>query len=157
LVGRTVTINRPRQELYAYWRDISKLADFMENVREVTIIDDRRSRWTVKGPGETDVEFETAMTEDRRGELIAWESVENSPIRTSGRIEFRDAPAGRGTHVTATIAYDPPAGRAGQLAAKLFQREPQVQVRRELRRFKQLMETGEIATTEPGPAAPRTA
>ena len=94
--------------------------------------------------GET-VEWEARVTEDRDGELIAWTSEEGSQIPNSGRVEFRDAGA-RGTVVTATILYDPPAGVIGKLVAKLFQREPAIQARRDLRRFKQLMETGEVAT-----------
>lgn len=155
VVGRTVTIARPRSELYAFWRDFANLPRFMENVRDVAVSDTRRSRWTVAAPGERELSFETTITEDRPGELIAWRSDEDAPVRNSGRVVFRDAPDGRGTEVEATIAYDPPAGAVGRLAAKLFQREPNIQARRELKRFKQLMETGEIATAQPGAAAPR--
>ena len=92
---------------------------------------------------------------DVPGEVIAWQSTEDAPVPNSGRVTFRDAPGGRGTQVELRIAYDPPGGAVGQMAAKLFQREPNIQARRELKRFKQLMEAGEIATAEPGPAAPR--
>lgn len=146
LVGKTVTINRPRQELYAYWRDVSNLPTFMENVVSVEPIDDRRSRWVVKAPAGRTVEWISAITEDVPGEVIAWASEEGADVPNSGRIDFRDAPGGRGTWVTATILYDPPGGAVGKLIAKMFQREPAIQARRELRRFKQLMETGEIAT-----------
>lgn len=147
VVGRSVTINRPRKELYAFWRRFSNLAKFMENVRSVTEIDDKRSRWVIASPA-GEVEFETTITEERAGELIAWQSDEDATIRNSGRVEFRDAPGKRGTQVEATIAYDAPGGVAGRLIAKLFQREPHIQARRELKRFKQLMETGEIATSD---------
>lgn len=155
VVGRTVTIDRDRNELYAYWRDFSHLPNFMENVRSVTVRDDRHSEWIIAAPASTEVRLVTEITENRPGEIIAWRSTEDSDIAHHGRVLFRDAPAGRGTEVEATIAYDPPAGRAGQTVAKLFQREPKIQARRELKRFKQLMETGEIATAEAGPAAPR--
>ncbi len=146
LVGKTVTINRPRQELYAYWRDVSNLPAFMENVVSVEPLDDRRSRWVVKAPAGRTVEWISAITEDVPGEVIAWASEEGADVPNSGRIDFRDAPGGRGAWVTATILYDPPGGVVGKLIAKMFQREPAIQARRELRRFKQLMETGEIAT-----------
>lgn len=155
LVGRTVTVDRPRSELYAAWRDFARLPDFMENLRSVEILSDTRSRWTVKAPGEANLTFETEITEDVPGEVIAWQSTEDAPVPNSGRVTFRDAPGGRGTQVELRIAYDPPGGAVGQMAAKLFQREPNIQARRELKRFKQLMEAGEIATAEPGPAAPR--
>lgn len=145
LVGRSVTINRPRAELYAYWRDFSQLPRFMENVVSVAILDERRSHWVVKAPAGKTVEWDAVITEEREDELIAWASKEGADVPNSGRIDFRDAGA-RGTVVTATILYDPPAGVVGKLIAKLFQREPTIQARRDLRRFKQLMETGEIAT-----------
>jgi len=148
VIGRSVTINRPREELYAFWRDFTHLPEFMENVRSVEVLDDRRSRWRIAGPGEADVEFETMITDERPNELIAWSSAPGASVRNSGRIVFRDAPANRGTIVEATIAYDPPGGAIGRLAAKMMQREPAIQARRELKRFKQLMETGEIAVAE---------
>jgi uncharacterized membrane protein len=155
LIERTVTINRPRQELYAFWRDFRNLPLFMENIESVTEIDGGRSHWRVKAPAGTTVEWDSVIVEEVPGELIAWRSAEKASIANSGRIEFRDSPNGRGTLVSATIAYDPPAGKLGKLFATLFQREPKVQARQDLRRFKQLMETGEISTSQPPLAAPR--
>jgi uncharacterized membrane protein len=146
IVGRAVTINKPAAELYAYFRDFSKLPSFMENVVQVDVIDDTRSHWVVKAPAGRSVEWDARITEEREGELIAWASEEGADVPNAGRVEFRSAGA-RGTVVTATIAYDPPGGAIGKLIAKIFQREPAIQARRDLRRFKQLMETGEIATS----------
>jgi len=145
VVGRAVTINKPVAELYAYFRDFAKLVTFMENVERVDVLDGQRSHWVIKAPAGKTVEWDARITEERDGELIAWTSEESADVTNSGRIEFRDA-GPRGTVVTATIAYDPPAGTIGKIIAKLFQREPAIQARRDLRRFKQLMETGEIAT-----------
>jgi uncharacterized membrane protein len=146
VVGRAVTINRPAAELYAYWRDFAKLGSFMDNVERVDVLDGTRSHWVVKAPGGRTVEWDARITEDRDGELIAWTSEDGADVANSGRVEFRDAGA-RGTVVVATIAYDPPGGAIGKLVAKMFQREPAIQARRDLRRLKQLMETGEIATS----------
>ncbi|MEH3106302.1 MAG: SRPBCC family protein [Sphingomonas fennica] len=143
--ARAVTINRPRDELYAYWRDFARLPDFMDNVVRIDVTAADRTHWVVKAPGGGTVEWDAIVTEDVPGETIAWESAEGADVPNSGRIEFRDAGA-RGTVVTATILYDPPMGTIGKIVAKLFQREPAIQARRDLRRFKQLMETGEIAT-----------
>ena len=151
LIGRTVTINRPARELYDFWRDFTQLPQFMDNIESIERLDDKRSRWTVKAPAGTKVEFVSRVTEDQPGRLIAWESEEGSDISNTGRIEFIDAAPGRGTMVRATISYDPPGGAAGRWIAKLFQREPNVQARRDLRRFKQLMETGEV-TSSAGPS-----
>jgi uncharacterized membrane protein len=147
VIGRTVTINRPRDEIYAFWRNFSNLAQIMENVERIEIIDDRRSRWVVKAPAGKTVEWDSVVTDDEPGRLIAWQSVEGADVSSSGRIEFLDAAPGRGTMVRATFAYDPPAGGLGEWIAKLFQREPNVQARRDLRRLKQYLETGEVTSS----------
>jgi uncharacterized membrane protein len=140
-----VTIAKPAQQLYDVWRNFSNLAGIMENIERIDVHDDTRSTWVVKAPGGRTVEWESVVTEDEPGALIAWQSVEGAEVRNSGRVEFHDVP-GRGTVVRAVIAYDPPGGLIGELLAKLFQREPALQARRDLRRFKQFMETGEIST-----------
>jgi len=149
VVGRTVTIRKPRAELFAFWRDFSNLAQFMENLEHVDVTDARagRATWRIKAPaGQTlDVETEIVREEDRK--LIAWRSVDGSQINTEGRVTFEDAPGERGTRVTLIIAYDAPGGALGKAIAKAFQREPGVQARHDLKRFKMLMETGEIATS----------
>lgn len=145
LFAEAVTINRPAQELYSFWRNPRNLAHVMENIRSIVPIDATRSRWTAKGPADREVSWESVITKDVPGEEIYWQSAEGADVPNSGRIEFRDAGA-RGTIVRATISYDRPGGVIGQMIAKLFQREPRIQTRRDLHRFKQLMETGEIAT-----------
>jgi uncharacterized membrane protein len=141
-----VTINKPAQALYDFWRDFSNLPRVMENIENISVVDGNRSVWTVKAPADRSVEWESVVTDDEPGKLIAWQSVEGSEIRNSGRVEFHDAGA-RGTVVRAVIAYDPPGGVLAKILAKLFQREPALQARRDLRRFKQFMETGEISTS----------
>ena len=147
VVGRTVTINLPAQEIYAFWRHFPNLVGIMENIERIDLIDDRRSHWVVKAPAGRTVEWDSVVIDDEPGRLISWQSVEGSEIRTSGRVEFIDAPPGRGTYVRATIAYDPPGGVIGEWIAKLLQREPNVQARRDLRRLKQFLETGEISNS----------
>lgn len=155
LVARSVTINRSRNELYDVWRDFRNLPLFMENIESVTMLDPTRSHWKVKGPADSTVEWDSIITEDVPGEVIAWTSVEGASVPNTGRIEFKDSSNGRGTIVTATIAYDPPATKLGALIAKMLGREPKIQARRDLRRFKQFMETGEVPTSQPPDAAPR--
>ena len=144
-VARSVTINRPLGEVYAYFRDFANLPTFMENVVSIDVRDATRSHWVVKAPAGRTVEWDARVTDEAEDRFIAWSSEPGADVANSGRIDFRDAGA-RGTVVTATIAYDPPAGLVGKIIAKMFQREPAIQARRDLRRFKQLMETGEIAT-----------
>jgi uncharacterized membrane protein len=155
LVGRSVTIGRPRQELYDFWRDFQNLPRFMHNIKSVTVKDSVRTHWVVDAPAGKTVEWDSSLTADEPGRLIAWRSDEGASVRNSGQVEFRDSPDGRGTVVTVTLTYDPPGGSIGQMIAKLFQKEPKVQARQDLRRFKQLMETGEISTAAPPHAAPR--
>jgi uncharacterized membrane protein len=155
LVGRSVTIDHPRQELYAFWRDFTRLPLFMHNIKSVAVIDAARSHWVVAAAAGKTVEWDSTITVDEPGRLIAWRSAEGASVRNSGQVEFRDSPDGRGTVVTVTLTYDPPGGSIGKLIATLFQKEPKVQARQDLRRFKQLMETGEIPTAAPPHAAPR--
>lgn len=151
LVGRSVTINRPRADVYAFWRDFSNLPLVMENIERVDMIDDRRSHWVVKGPGGATVEWDSEVTQDDTGERIAWRSLDGADVTHSGEVEFLDAAPDRGTIVRAKIMYQPPGGKVAQWLAKLLQREPAVQVRRDLRRLKQLLETGEV-TNSAGPS-----
>ena len=152
LIGHSVTVNRSRQEIYDRWRDFTRFPDFMDNVRSVERVDEKVSRWTIEAPGGTTVELLTEMTHDVPSERIAWRSVEGSQITTAGEVIFHDAPPGRGTVVRLVLTYAPPAGHLGKLVAKIFQREPAIQARRDLRRFKQLLETGEI-TVNASPSA----
>jgi uncharacterized membrane protein len=146
LLGNTVTVGRTPQELYDEWRDFSRFPRFMENVESVEKLDDKRSRWTIKAPLGSAVELVTKITDDQPGKSIAWASEPDSEIETEGGVEFLEAPLGRGTYVRLTMRYSPPGGMVGKGLAKLFQREPKIQSRRDLRRFKSLMETGEVAT-----------
>jgi uncharacterized membrane protein len=162
VVGNTVTIGRSRQDLYDELRDFTHFPRFMENVKSVQKIDAKRSRWAIQAPGGRSVELVTKIFQEEPGESIAWESEPDSEIQTQGRVEFLDAGPGRGTMVRLTMRYDPPAGIVGKGIAKLLQREPKIQSRRDLRRCKSLMETGEIASnaspsgrTSEAPAEPR--
>lgn len=151
---RAVMINKPRHDLYSFWRNFQNLPRFMENVKSVTQ-SGNRSEWIISGPGDHDIALVSEIVEDTPGERIAWRSVEGSDIHNEGWVEFRDNPFGRGTEVRLFISYDPPGGVIGKVIAKVMQREPRVQARRELRRFKQLMETGEVSTSKAPDAAPR--
>lgn len=146
IVGRSVLINKPRAELFDFWRSFTKLAGFMQAIESIEQTAEGRWAWTVRAPAGQTVTLETEVSEMVENEVIGWRSVEGSQIETKGRVTFRDAPAERGTIVTADIAYTPPGGDIGRMIAKLFAAEPNIQARHELKRFKMLMEAGEIAT-----------
>ncbi len=144
-VGRSVLVSRPISEVYQFWRDPTRFPLFMKAVDAVEKTVEGYV-WTVRAPAGQSVTLITKVTEDSPDSVIAWESVPASQIKTRGRVTFTPAPAGRGTVLTADIAYDPPAGDLGRLVAKLFGAEPNIQARHELKRFKMLLEAGEIAT-----------
>lgn len=145
VIARSVTINRPAPELFAFWRDFQNLASFMENVERIDVLDDKQSHWVVKAPGGARVEWKAVVTQETPDRCICWTSAPGADVPNAGRVDFHDA-GPRGTVVSVTLTYDPPGGSIGRAIAKFFQREPAVQARRDLRRLKQLMETGEIAT-----------
>jgi uncharacterized membrane protein len=141
-----VTINRPAEDLYAFWRDFTNLPRFMENIESVTCDDSRRSHWVVKSPTGT-AEWDSQITEDEPGRRISWASLPDASVDNAGTIEFKPAPEGRGTEVRALISFAPPMGGAGRMVAGWMQKDPHIQAKRDLRRLKQIMETGEVATS----------
>lgn len=140
IVEESVIINRPPQQIYDFWRDFTNLPRFMDNIESVTRLNEVRSHWVIKAPAGTSVEFNSLVTEDIPGRLIAWKSEEGASVPNRGRVEFIETSSGGGTNVRATISYDPPAGALGRIVAKLFQREPGVQARQDLDRLKALLE-----------------
>ena len=154
-VQQAVSINRSPQECYAFWRDLERLPTFMQHLDAVKVIDERRSHWRARAPAGRTVEWDADITEDVPGEVLGWRSVEGAGIEHAGTIHFLAAPKGQGTVMQVQLTYQPPAGRAGAMVAKLFGEEPSIQVQQDLRRFKQLIETGEIATTHGQPSGKR--
>lgn len=152
---KAVTIGKPREEVYAFFRRFSNLPRFMTNVERIDEIDATRSHWVVKGPAGHDVEWDAVVTQDEPGRLIGWASQAGADVENHGRVEFRDAPADRGTEIHAAITYAPPAGALGKLVAGLFGKDPGEQAHADLRQLKMLLETGEVATTLAPDAAPR--
>jgi uncharacterized membrane protein len=140
-VEETVTVNRPAGELYSFWRDFTNLPQFMDNIKSVQTLSDKRSHWVIKAPAGTSIEFDSYVVEDVPNRLIAWQSEEGASVPNRGRVEFTETSAGA-TLVRATVSYDPPGGTAGRMIAKLFQREPGEQARQDLARFKDVMENG---------------
>jgi uncharacterized membrane protein len=151
-VKKSIIINRSTQELYQFWHDFQNLPRFMNDLESVQITGEKRSHWIAKGPAGKRIEWDAEITEDRPNELIAWRSLEGSQVENSGSIRFEPARGKPGTVVRVEIEYRPPAGLLGATVAKLLGAEPKQQVHENLHRFKQLMETGEIITTEGQPA-----
>lgn len=150
-VEKTVTINRSAEELYNYWHDFERLPTFMKHLQAVTVQDARRSHWVATAPLGQKIEWDADIINDLPNHLIAWASLEGADVDNSGFVRFQPAPGDRGTEVKVVLEYNVPGGALAAAAAKLFGEEPEQQIGDELNRFKQLMEAGEIATTEGQP------
>jgi uncharacterized membrane protein len=147
----SITVNRPLPEVFAFWHDFENLPRFMAHLTEVTSLGGGRSRWRAKAPAGVEVMWEAEVTTDVADEVIAWRSVEGADVPNTGAVRFNLAPGGRATEVHVRLHYRPPAGRLGVAVAKLFGEDPNQQVRDDLRRFKQVIETGEVVRSEGSP------
>jgi uncharacterized membrane protein len=155
-VEKSITINRPADELYMFWRDFTNLPRFMKHLDAVTT-DDDCSHWVANGPAGTKVEWDAEITTDQPGQMICWRSLPEAQVDSTGCVRVETAPAERGTIVRVVFDYAPPAGAIGAAVAWLFGEEPNQQVAGDLRRFKNIMEAGEVPTTEGQPSGTRSA
>jgi uncharacterized membrane protein len=151
LVEEAVTINRPPTELYEYWRTLERLPSFMENLVSVKRLDARRSHWTARGPAGRLVEWDAEIINDIPSELIAWRTLDGADVVSAGSVHFHRAGGGRGTEVRVRMQYDPPGGKVGAAVARLFGEDPSQTIREDLRRFKRLIEAGEVPTIKGQP------
>jgi uncharacterized membrane protein len=151
-VRTSLTVGRPAAELYAFWRDANNLPRFMSRIQSVRVESPTRAQWTMSAPMGRSWEWAAEVVEDREGERIAWRSAEGAPLPNRGSVTFRPDVRGEETVVTYQIEFDPPGGSVGAAIANVFHEVPEVMAREDLRRFKQLMEAGEIATTEGQPS-----
>ena len=147
-VKKSVTINRPADELYSFWHDFRNLPAFMRHLESVQPVGNNRSHWKAKAPAGKTVEWDAEITEDRPNELIAWRSLEGADVPNSGLVRFTPATGGRGTQVSVEMTYDPPGGKVGVAIAKVFGEDPELQVQDDLRAFKQVVEIGEVVLSE---------
>jgi uncharacterized membrane protein len=146
---KSVTIqNKSPEELYNFWHNFENLPTFMKHLKSVTVVDQTRSHWVANAPLDNTVEWDAQIVNDQPNQLIAWASVEGADVENSGFVRFKPAPEGRGCEVKVVIEYSLPGGGLSAAIAKLFGENPEQQIGDELKRFKMLMETGEITTTE---------
>jgi uncharacterized membrane protein len=140
----TFLVNAPVEEAYRLWRNLDNLPRFMSHLKSVRILDDRRSEWVGIGPMNKEIRWNAEITEDRPDQRIAWRTLPGSQVDNSGYVEFRRDPLNRGTYVTAQVRYNLPTGKG---IATAFGKHPEFIVHEDLRRFKSLLETGEVPTT----------
>jgi uncharacterized membrane protein len=151
-IETSIAINKSPEELFAFWRDFNNLPLFMRNLEAVTVLDQKRSHWVAKAIGGMRVEWDAEIFNEKENELISWRSLENADVVNAGSVRFQHGPEGHGTYVRVTMNYNPPAGKVGATVAQLLGAEPLQLIKEDLRRLKQIMEAGEIATTDGQPS-----
>ena len=150
-VAESVTINRPIEELYRFWRNLENLPQFMHHLVSVEKQTDTLSRWRARGPGGKVVEWNAEIINEVPNKVIGWRSIEGSDVVSAGSVNFEDAGPGRGTLVRVHMQYSPPGGKVGAAVARLLGRDAATEIREDLRRFKQIVEAGEVPSTQGQP------
>ena len=146
-----ITIAKPVQDVYEHWHDLTNLPTFMAHLRSVRMTGDRLSHWVAQAPLGGTVEWDAEITEDVPGKVTAWRSLKGATVSNSGRVRFDPAPGDRGTEVRVELEYKIPGGKVGDLVAKMLGEQPKQQVEDDLRRFKQVLETGEVIRSDGSP------
>ncbi len=154
-VEHAITVTKPAAEVYRFWRDLENLPRFMTHLIDVDTTTDGRSHWIAKGPFGTRFEWDAEIVTDTPNSVIAWRSLDGADVDTAGSVHFSELPHGRGTEVRVSLKYDPPGGKLGTALATLVGRSPEAQIKADMRRFRQIMEAGEIPTTSGQPHGPR--
>lgn len=147
-VTASITINRPQGDVYRFWRALENVPQFMDRIAQVRETGERRSHWVAKAPAGTTLEWDAEITDDVRDEHIAWRSLEGADVESHGSVRFAPGPGGHGTAVRVEMFYRPPGGAVGALVAQVLGEAPEEQLRADLRRLAQLLETGEITTNK---------
>lgn len=141
-VEESVVINRPIEELYRFWRNLENLPRFMDHLESVERLTDSLSRWRAKGPAGMVVEWTAEIINEVPNKVIGWRSIEGSDVVSAGSVHFDEIAPGR-TQVRVRLQYSPPGGKVGAAVAKFLGRDAATEIRQDLQRFKQLLETGE--------------
>jgi len=145
-VEKTILIARPPEELFRFWRNLENLAEFMENIESIRVLDDRRSHWVVKGPGGQSVEWDAEIVNEHPGEMISWQTLPGADVQSAGTVRFTPADEGRATQLRVILEFHPPGGALGAQFARLFGKDPSAQLDQDLARLKQVIETGHPAS-----------
>jgi uncharacterized membrane protein len=154
-VLKSITVNASPEECYRFWRNFESFPQFMRHIESVEKLDDKRSHWCATGPAGSRVEWDAEITSDEPNRLLAWRSTGSADVYNTGSVRFSPAPGGKGTMLQVEMEYSPPGGNVGAMVAMLFGEEPSQQMEGDLRRFKQLIECGEIPTTQGQPHGKR--
>lgn len=156
-IQRSFTIMKPIAEVFSFWRNFENLPQIMTHLAKVRPIDRRYSHWTAHGPAGINIDWDAEIIDERENEFIVWRSCAGADVENRGSVQFFSALNGEATEISVSIDYQQPAGKAGKLFARMFGRDPEQQIREDLRAFKAMMEAGEVPTTEGQPSGRRSA
>jgi uncharacterized membrane protein len=145
-IDKGIFIARPAGELYRFWRNLENLPEFMEHIESVRILDDRRSHWTVKGPGGQRLEWDAEIVNEHPGEMISWQTLPGADVQSAGTVRF--TPSGEGTRLRVVLEFHPPGGVMGARIARFFGKDPELQLDQDLFRLKQIAETRTALSTQ---------
>jgi uncharacterized membrane protein len=151
-IEKSIIIDKSPEELYNFWRQFENLPRFMNHLESVTNKGFNQWHWVAKGAMGTKVEWDAEIYNEKPNEMIAWRSLENADITNAGSVHFEPASDGRGTQLKVVLNYNAPGGKVTALLAKLFASEPGQLIEEDLRRLKQVLETGEAATVAGQPS-----
>lgn len=151
-IEKSINIDKSPEELYRFWRQFENLPRFMKHLESVSSSGLNRWHWVAKGPAGTKVEWDAEVYNEKPNELIAWRSLEGADITNAGSVHFEPASNRRGTIIKVVLNYNAPGGKVSALLAKVFGQEPGQMIEEDLRRLKQVLETGEVATIEGQPS-----
>ncbi|HZU21355.1 MAG TPA: SRPBCC family protein [Terriglobales bacterium] len=154
-IAKSVTISRSPEQVYGFWKQLENLPRFMKHLHQVRRLDERRSHWVAHAPAGRKIEWDAELLEDVANRRLTWRSLPGADVDHRGSVEFKPAPGNRGTEVHVRLEYHRPGGRIGELLAMMFFEHPEQQIREDLRRFKALIEAGELPTTEGQPSGRR--
>jgi len=142
-VDHSILVKKPIQEVYQFWRNLENLPRFMNHLKSVEVQSNKKSRWVARGPVGFDVEWDAEIINEVPEKVIGWRSLEGSDVDNAGSVRFEQV--GNGTKVSVSLQYNPPAGELGAAVAKLFGEDPRKQVKEDMARFRELMETGRMS------------
>jgi len=145
-IEQTLLIARPPGEIFAFWRNLENLPEFMDNLESVRVLDDRHSHWIAKGPGGQRVEWDAEIVNEHPGEMISWQTLPGADVQSAGTVRFAPAENGQSTVVRVVLEYHAPAGALGRQVARLFGKDPALQLELSLVRLKELLESRPVPT-----------
>jgi uncharacterized membrane protein len=145
-IEKTIAVNRSVEDLYACWSDLPRLPKFMQHLESVQQLEGGRSHWVAQGPRGKRLEWDAEIINQRENEMISWRSLPDSEVDTAGSVHFKSLGHDRGTAVKVSLKYNPPGGKLTEKLAALFGGGLEQELAEDLRRFKSIMEAGEVPT-----------